>query len=79
MSGTPLVAYLIKKRRAGTDMNLLTPNQGETNPNANSNVKSRKSINVQPGTALFAPDTRHRTVFIIGRLAAHDISSSYLI
>ena len=76
MSGTPLVAYLIKKRRAGSDLNLLTPNQAE----GLSNAKSRKSINM-PSVAgnLFTPDNRHKTVFIIGRLAPQDISSSYLI
>ena len=77
MAGTPLVAYLIKKRRAGTDLNLLTPNKSEEG--STEDIKSRKPSNAAVAGNLFAPENRHRTVFILGRLGGQDVSSSSMI
>jgi hypothetical protein len=75
MSGSALNAYHIRKRRAGSDLNLLTPGQSEEL----NNFKSRKSINLTPGipTPLAqVDDKRHKSVVILSRLSGADVSGS---
>lgn len=75
MSGSALNAYHIRKRRAGSDMNLLAPGQSEEL----NTFKSRKSINLIPGTPTPLAQIdggRYRSVFVLTRMGGADVSGS---
>jgi len=82
MSGCALNAYHIRKRRAGGgDNNTLVPGQIEEPIVSTKNMKSRKSINLAPGSP--SPlsqldDKRYRSVIVLARLGGADVSGSSL-
>ena len=70
-----MVAYHIKKRRAGSDLNMLSPKNIEGQSPTN---RSSQNISSLPNT-LNTPELKHRTVFILARMSGQDVSGSSII